>query len=365
MKKILLSMFCLLFCVITYAQQKTVNVATAGTLATLLNDDEVENLTDLKLTGNLNGTDINLIRKMGGGDNYWNYDGENSKYVEYGHLQNLDLSEVHIVSGGDPYLDIWKSSRIYTKDDVLTASMFACCDNLITVSLPKTVKTVEEDLFNGCYHLKTVEFPEVSELGGHMFYDCPSLEKVDLPKSVTKIGDAFFCCANHLKEVSMPSVKELKDSVFAGCTCLEKLYIGGIEKIDIGTFEGDLNLKYVYLPTGVTSICDGAFKYCSNLVQIISMSTIAPNCDTDAFSGVNKNCTVYVQIGSGANYKSAPEWQKLNIMEKDLSGIIPSIQENPKEVARYNAAGIQIKKVTRGINIIRMNNGTTKKVWIK
>jgi hypothetical protein len=191
------------------------------------------------------------------------------------------------------------------------------------------------------------------------------LEKVDLPKSVTKIGDAFFCCANHLKEVSMPSVKELKDSVFAGCTCLEKLYIGGIEKIDIGTFEGDLNLKYVYLPAGVTNICDGAFKYCSNLVQIISMSATAPNCDTDAFSGVDKNCTVYVQIGSGANYKSAPEWQKLNIVEKDLSGIIPSIQEDPKEVARYNAAGIQIKKATPGINIIRMNNGTTKKVWIK
>jgi len=50
-------------------------------------------------------------------------------------------------------------------------------------------------------------------------------------------------------------------------------------------------------------------------------------------------------------------------VEKDLSGIIPSIQEDPKEVARYNAAGIQIKKATPGINIIRMNNGGEVDKW--
>jgi hypothetical protein len=75
MKKFLLSMVCLFLCVMVYAQQKTVNVEEAGTLSTLLSEDEVENLTDLKLTGNINGSDICLIRKMGGAQNHWEGDG--------------------------------------------------------------------------------------------------------------------------------------------------------------------------------------------------------------------------------------------------------------------------------------------------
>ena len=46
--------------------KRTVNVATAGTLSTLISDGEKYTIDELTLTGNLNGTDFRLLRDMAG-----------------------------------------------------------------------------------------------------------------------------------------------------------------------------------------------------------------------------------------------------------------------------------------------------------
>ena len=82
----------LLFVKASYAQTPpvTIHVETAGTLPTLIAENQKYEITDLTLTGNLNGTDIRLIREMTGTG---------------GKLAILNLEEANIVAGGDSYYE--------------------------------------------------------------------------------------------------------------------------------------------------------------------------------------------------------------------------------------------------------------------
>ena len=43
------------------AENKTINVTTAGSLSSLINESEIESITELTLTGNINKSDFNFI----------------------------------------------------------------------------------------------------------------------------------------------------------------------------------------------------------------------------------------------------------------------------------------------------------------
>ena len=75
-------------------QQITLHVATAGTLSSIITPSQRPNITNLKLTGKLNGTDIRMIREMAGADIYGNP-------IQDAALETLDLSEANIVEGGE------------------------------------------------------------------------------------------------------------------------------------------------------------------------------------------------------------------------------------------------------------------------
>ena len=99
MKKLYLLFLLTILAMVAYSQtSKTINVATAGTLPSLISDDEKYTIEELTLTGELNGTDFRLLRDMAG-NNYLGQDTE-------GKLRILDFSGAKIVAGGEKYLDI-------------------------------------------------------------------------------------------------------------------------------------------------------------------------------------------------------------------------------------------------------------------
>ena len=61
-----IALVCMLLSASVAFAQKTVHVEEAGTLKDKLTEEEMLSLTELTLTGNLNGTDILFIRAMGG-----------------------------------------------------------------------------------------------------------------------------------------------------------------------------------------------------------------------------------------------------------------------------------------------------------
>lgn len=74
------------------SESLTINVATAGTLPSLIPSSSKFQIKNLTLTGYLNGTDILYIREMAGR--------QLSSQITEGKLSTLDLSGSNIVKGG-------------------------------------------------------------------------------------------------------------------------------------------------------------------------------------------------------------------------------------------------------------------------
>lgn len=87
--------------------KRTIHVATAGTLSSYISDIKYL-ITDLTLSGELNGTDIRVIRQMSGADYEYDSHGHNTEepytdIITPGILKKLDISNAKVVSGGEAY----------------------------------------------------------------------------------------------------------------------------------------------------------------------------------------------------------------------------------------------------------------------
>ena len=87
----------------------TTQVDEAGTLPSKISENQKYLITNLKIVGKINGTDLKFIRQMAGRD-------FNRKKTD-GKLSILDLSEAKIVAGGDAYVRF--SEDYYTSNDKL------------------------------------------------------------------------------------------------------------------------------------------------------------------------------------------------------------------------------------------------------
>ena len=81
------------------------------------------------------------------------------------------------------------------------------------------------------------------------------------------------------------------------------------------------------------------------------------------------NATLYVPEGRSKAYMASTGWQDFVYMEEGVPSGIHEIQAEDEaeriEVARYNANGARIDQPVKGLNIIRYNDGTVNKVYVK
>ena len=89
-------------------RQITIKLDKAGTLPDKIGSSKKYKITNLKIVGEINGTDWRLICDMASDDEYGRTKGK---------LSTLDLSDAKIVGGGNSYIntgDNCKRLRIYT-----------------------------------------------------------------------------------------------------------------------------------------------------------------------------------------------------------------------------------------------------------
>ena len=103
--------------------------------------------------------------------------------------------------------------------------------NLLSVTLPSSVKTIKPNAFASCISLQEVTLPEGLEtIEQNAFTACP-FSRIDLPSSLKNLGPfAFYYCEN-LESVTIPdSVEKLGypyfyyANPFEGCTSLHSFY---------------------------------------------------------------------------------------------------------------------------------------------
>ena len=151
-RQLLFVMFMLLGCLSIQAadddlitKQITIRLDEAGTLSGKIGSSKMYKITNLKIIGEINGTDLRMIREMAGSD----YRGDATK----GQLSVLDLSEVKVVKGGDYYCCYTKYGRYsfeYTSDDEIGDFAFKDCRSLTSLNLPSGITSIGEDAFYEC-----------------------------------------------------------------------------------------------------------------------------------------------------------------------------------------------------------------------
>ena len=145
-------MFMLLGCLSLYAadndlitRQITITLEKAGTLPDRIASSKKNKITNLKIIGEINGTDLRMIREMAGS----NSNGNSTD----GKLSVLDLSEAKIVKGGDCYLN---NGYDYTSNDVIGSRAFLGCSVLTSLTLPADITSIGDEAFQGCSGLTSI-----------------------------------------------------------------------------------------------------------------------------------------------------------------------------------------------------------------
>ena len=285
----------------------------AGTLPDKISANEKNLITNLKIVGKINGTDLKFIREMAGRVNEEKTDGK---------LSILDLSEAKIVAGGDAYVRYYKN--YYTSNDKLGDFAFWGCSGLTSLTIPSSVTSIGSEAFTGC----------------------SGLTSMTIPSSVTSIGIAAFSGCSGLINLTIPSsVTSISEGAFSHCSGLTSLT----------------------LPSSVTEIGDWAFNVCSGLTSIYVYTKKIPELGSYVFTGCNaKNCTVYVPKGTIDDYKLSKFGYFEKIVEFDASGIDKvTTSTNVKEVSRYSVNGKRLSAPAKGLNIVKYSDGSVKKVVVQ
>ena len=75
----------------------------------------------------------------------------------------------------------------------ISVNAFSNHTELISISVPEGVTTVDDRAFSGCTSLTVVDFPEsVTSIGDRAFSGCTSLTRLTIPQNVTYLGEAPF-----------------------------------------------------------------------------------------------------------------------------------------------------------------------------
>ena len=165
-------------------KQITVKLEKAGTLPDRIGSTKRDKITNLKIIGEINGTDWRVIREMAGRD-YYN-DGTDGK------LAILDLSEAKIVRGGDYYY--YDHEGFYTHDNELGTHAFYGCRGLTSLTLPSGLTSIGSFAFAGCYVLTSLSLLSgLTSIGDGAFYDCSGLTSIYVyAEKMPKLGTNMF-----------------------------------------------------------------------------------------------------------------------------------------------------------------------------
>ena len=285
---------------------ETVTVSEGGGLRLALSELEATKVKHLRINGKLNATDIVLLRAREG---------------RLSELESLDLTEVTLVPGDEPYLTVSGDDGSGT---FRTASTVYYISNERSEHREVDFHSTVDYHYDYCLPMafwkmpfKKVVLPKAfTEIGEGIFLGCTEMTEVVAPTTLTIIGSsAFSGCSALQTSPDMSQVKKMGDKAFQDCISLEasQFNISSLDSISayafngcrsIGSFIFSPSLKYVgnyafstsglkklNLPATVTYIGEYAFAYCSKLHQFAWPESV-PTINDCTFKG----CTALTDV---------------------------------------------------------------------
>lgn len=394
----------------TETVSKTIHLDYPGMLPQYISEDEKYTINELILSGKVNGTDLRLIREMAGSD-------VNVQPTK-GKLTKLDMSDVLIIDGGDPYIE---SSGVdmtgnnfsipyESKLNELGDRLFTGC-KLQEIKLPLTITAIGSGAFSLADRLESLFFPKyVQKIGIGVIADCRRIKTLDvdpeneylyspvgsnavirksdntlilgcsftkIPENlVTTIGEYAFANQDLNSDtfVKIPEcVKMIKKSAFESSSFKNIELPEGLETIESCAFRYLFNNgpQKMTIPSTVTSFGDSVFIFNSNLKVIVSKIKDPSQVKYGdfLFDKTEYYSVLYVPKGSLAAYESSPYWGYRHF-EKIVEGepedensgtsISAILAPQPNRDEYFNLQGQRVETPTKGLYI---KNG--RKIFIK
>ena len=248
------------------------------------------------------------------------------------------------------------------------AAFWACCV-LSSVSIPSSVTTIGNKAFEMCYKLNTIEIPNsVTSIGYQAFESCNTLSSIVIPNSVTSIDFEAFRGCEGLTSIVLPNnLTTIKMGTFLGCFGLTSITIpDNVTEIGPQAFQLCINMTSVILGKNVSSILGYVFQECIALKDIYCYAENVPQTTNGTFYGIElSNVTLHVPAASVDQYKTT--WTKFKeivpLTEQELG--VESVCIDNGSYEWYQLNGQRATSPKHGLNIIRMKDGTSKKIIYK
>ena len=164
-------------------------------------------------------------------------------------------------------------------EEVFDTIIFASRNITSVPIIPKQIKYIKPNAFEGCEKLTSITFSEDSELIkiGSYSFSYSNIKSIKIPKSVSKIKQNAFSNCKKLEKVVFEKGSKLlsfADNLFYSCYKLKSIEIddsSSLQKICERAFCFS-SIKNIYIPSNVEELKDGCLNFTSKLTEI----TISP-----------------------------------------------------------------------------------------
>ena len=245
---------------------------------------------------------------------------------------------------------------------------FSRCSNLQFVQLGEGVDTIGYCAFRYCGNLRYINYPSTLKMiDGFAFqYDSLLSSNLNLPDGFTTLGTLAYGDNHSLTTAQLPgTMVSVPDEVFWGCTSLDKVTLGeGITTIEQSAFYDCPSLHELTLPASIDSIGDSVFVGSTRIDRLEFRGSVPPAvANTDNIFN-DFHTLLIVPAGSAEAYRQHRVWGLFQNITEDKETVVRTLQHSlpAVPVEYYNLSGSKQTGVQHGINIIRYNDGTVRKV---
>ena len=282
--------------------------------------------------------------------------------------------------------------------------------NLLTVTIPASVRTIGDEAFLECWSLSSVTIlGSIASIGQEAFWDCSDLSSVTVSGSVAYVGvRAFNYCTEltsfsstslttvgpyafrecrKLASIDLSSTVTISEYAFANCSRLTSADISSVVTIKTGAFQAS-GLTSVRIPDAITVmensiftscadlasvdlnaveyVGDGSFQYCLKLQSIVIPNTVET---IGSFAFLDSGLTSVTLPDSVKTVKNGAFQNCFSLLSADLNSIdslgpsaflssgivsivIPGSVDTLGDMTFYNCAGLTSIALPDGLTTI-------------
>lgn len=325
------------------------------------------------------------------------YDDDNGNR-QYAYSNPLNCAK-HLYLNGEEITDLVIPDGVTS----ICAGAFIGFTGLTSVTIPNSVTSIYDSAFKGCTGLTEVTIGNgVIYIGGRAFQNCTDINAVFISDLAAwcnisfgeHIVAAYDDCASNplmyakhlylngeeITDLTIPDgVTAIKKYAFRYFSGLNSVTIpNSVTEIGLRAFQDCTNLMTITIGSGVTSIRGWAFakvrgiffsrtRTDNDVFKVFCKAETIPETASNAFD----NCQIdqgilIVPDNAIAAYQAAIPWNGFGNISGETEYLgIEGIYMNSVNARIYDLRGNHLENQHKGVNIIKMNNGTIKKVFVK